>query len=97
MQELIEIMRYHDAMHILKNDIATHTMVHYQSQVYTRDINSKNLTRHQAVVRATTPGFFPLTDAPFAYGGAWQQDYAKQIVIGDTLKSTSIWWWQQCR
>jgi putative ABC transport system permease protein len=83
--ELIEIMRYDDAMHILKNDIATHTMVHYQSQVYTRDINSKSLTRHQADVRATTPGFFPLTDAPFAYGGAWQQDHAKQIVIGDTL------------
>jgi len=83
--ELIEIMRYDDAMHILKNDIATHTMVHYQSQVYTRDINSKNLTRHQAVVRATTPEFFPLTDAPFAFGGAWQQDYAKQIVIGDSL------------
>jgi len=83
--ELIEIMRYDDAMHILKNDIATHTMVHYQSQVYTRDIESRSLTRHQAVVRATTPGFFPLTDAPFAYGGAWQQDHAKQIVIGDSL------------
>jgi putative ABC transport system permease protein len=84
-EELIEIMRYDDAMHILKNDIATHTMVHYQSQVYTRDIESKSLTRHQADVRATTPGFFPLTDAPFAFGGVWQQDYAKQIVIGDSL------------
>jgi putative ABC transport system permease protein len=83
--ELIEIMRYDDAMHLLKNDIATHTMVHYQSQVYTRDIDSTNLTRHQAVVRATTPGFFPLTDAPFAFGGSWQQDRAKQVVIGDTL------------
>ncbi|WP_341206271.1 ABC transporter permease [uncultured Psychrosphaera sp.] len=83
--KLIEVMRYDDAMHILKNDIATHTMVHYQSQVYARDINSKSLTRHQAVVRATTPGFFPLTEAPFAYGGVWQQDHAKQIVIGDTL------------
>ncbi|MGV2873065.1 ABC transporter permease [Colwellia sp. E150_009] len=83
--ELIEVMRYNDAMHILKNDIATNTMVHYQSKVYTRDINAKSLTRHQAVVRATTPGFFPLTDALFAFGGAWQQDYAKQIVIGDTF------------
>ncbi|MDU0113437.1 ABC transporter permease [Psychrosphaera aquimarina] len=83
--KLIEVMRYDDAMHILKNDIATHTMVHYQSQVYARDINSKSLTRHQAVVRATTPGFFPLTEAPFTYGGVWQQDHAKQIVIGDTL------------
>ena len=83
--ELIEVMRYNDAMHILKNDIATHTMVHYQSKVYTRDINAKSLTRHQAIVRATTQGFFPLTDAPFAFGGVWQQDYAKQIVIGDTF------------
>ena len=83
--ELLEIMRYDDAIHILKNDIATYTTVHYQSRVYTRDINSKNLTRHEAVVRATTPEFFPLTDAPFAYGSAWQQDHAKQIVIGDSL------------
>lgn len=83
--ELRSIMRYDDAMHILKNDIATHTMVHYQSQVYTREINSKSLTRHRADVRATTPGFFKLTDAPFAFGGVWQQDHAKQIVIGDAL------------
>ncbi len=85
--EIIEIMRYQDAMHILENNIATYTMVHYQSQVYTRDINSKSLTRHQADVRATTPGFFPLTEAPFAYGGVWQQDHAKQIVIGDSLNN----------
>ncbi|GHE78113.1 ABC transporter permease [Thalassotalea profundi] len=83
--DLIEIMRYDDAMHILKNDIATHTMVHYQSQVYARELGSKSLTRQKAVVRATTPGFFPLTDAPFAFGSSWQQDHAKQIVIGDTL------------
>jgi len=85
--ELIETMRYQDAMHILENNIATHTMVHYQSQVYARDINSKSLTRHQADVRATTPGFFPLTEAPFAYGGVWQQEHAKQIVIGDKLNN----------
>lgn len=83
--ELIEIMRYEDAMHILDNKVATNTMVHYQSQVYTKDLESKSLTRYQAKVRATTPGFFPLTDAPFAFGGVWQQDHAKQIVIGDTL------------
>jgi len=85
--KLREIMRYDDAMHILKNDVATHTLVHYQSQVYTRDINATSLTRHQAVVRATTPGFFPLTEAPFAFGGSWEQDHAKQIVIGDTLNT----------
>ncbi|MDU0353539.1 ABC transporter permease [Paraglaciecola aquimarina] len=83
--ELLEIMRYDDAQHILDNKIATHTMVHYQSQVYARDSESTNLTRHKAIVRATTQGFFPLTEAPFAFGGSWQQDRAKQIVIGDTL------------
>ena len=40
---LRETMRYDDAMHILKNDIATNTLVHYQSKVYTRDINSDKL------------------------------------------------------
>jgi putative ABC transport system permease protein len=83
--ELIEVMRYDDAMHLLNNEIATHTMVHYQSAVYARDIDTTSLSRHKAVVRATTPEFFGLTDAPFAFGGSWQQDHAKQIVIGDTL------------
>lgn len=82
---LRETMRYDDAMHILKNDIATNTLVHYQSKVYTRDINSDNLSRYPAVVRATTPDFFPMMDAPFAFGGAWTEDHAKQIVIGDSL------------
>lgn len=79
--QIRETMRYDDAMHILKNDIATNTLVHYQSKVYMRDIDSKSLTRYGAVVRATTPGFFPLTEAPFAHGGIWQDDHAKQIVL----------------
>ncbi|MBO1256058.1 ABC transporter permease [Alteromonas sp. 5E99-2] len=83
--ELLEIMRYDDAMHLLKNDIATHTMVHYQSQVYVRDSESTSLARHKAKVRATTQGFFPLTDAPFEFGGSWQQDRAKQLVISNQL------------
>lgn len=84
-EKLLPIMRYDDAIYLLKNKIATYTMVYYQSRVYTRDINAKSLTRYQAKVRATTPGFFPLTEAPFAFGGVWQQDHAKQIVIGDSL------------
>lgn len=84
---LRETMRYDDAMHILKNDIATNTLVHYQSKVYARDINSKSLTRYGAVVRATTPEFFPLTGAPFAYGGAWQDDHAKQIVLSHDMNN----------
>ncbi len=83
--KLLHIMRYDDAMHLLNNEIATHTMVHYQSQVYTRAVDSKSLSRVQAIVRATTPGFFPLTDAPFAFGGAWQNDRAQQVVISDSL------------
>lgn len=83
--ELLHIMRYDDAMHLLKNEVATHTMVHYQSQVYTRAVDSKSLSRVQAKVRATTPGFFPLTDAPFAFGGSWQHDRAQQVVISHGL------------
>lgn len=78
-------MRYDDAMHLLKNPIATHTMVHYQSQVYTRAFDSNSVERFQAKVRATTPGFFPLTDVPFAYGGAWEDDRAREVVLGHTL------------
>jgi len=83
--KLLNIMRYDDAMHLLANDIATHTMIHYQSQVYLRAVDAKDLTRTQAKVRATTPGFFPLTDAPFAFGGVWQHDRAHQVVLSDTL------------
>ena len=83
--KLLPIMRYDDAMHLLKNDIATHSMIHYQSQVYTRAIDSKTLSRVKAKVRATTPGFFPLTDAPFAFGGSWSDDYATQVVLGHRM------------
>ena len=79
------ILRYRDAMEILKSDIPTHSLAHYQSSVYTRDAESKSLTRYGAQVRATTKGFFDLTDAPFAYGGGWQQPNALELVIGDSL------------
>lgn len=83
--ELLHIMRYDDAKHILTNEVATHTMVHYESQVYARAANSKSLSRYSAMVRATTPGFFPLTSAPFAYGSSWTDERAAQVVIGDKL------------
>ncbi|MCJ8273206.1 MAG: ABC transporter permease [Psychrosphaera sp.] len=81
----LHILRYRDAMEILKSDIPTHSLAHYQSSVYTRDAESKSLTRYSAQVRATTKGFFDLTDAPFAYGGSWQQPNALELVIGDSL------------
>ncbi|MDP2561284.1 ABC transporter permease [Psychrobium sp. 1_MG-2023] len=83
--EPLNVMRYRDAMHILNNDIASQTMAHYQSQVYTRATEAKNLTRYQAKVRATTSGFFELTDTPFAYGSHWTSDNASQVVIGHVL------------
>lgn len=82
---LRETMRYDDAMHILKNDIATNTLIHYQTKVYTRDTNANTLTRYPAVVRATTPGFFSMLDAPFAFGGAWTEDRAQVVVISDAM------------
>lgn len=87
-EKLLHVIRYDDAMHFLSNDIATHTMVHYESNVYARASDAKSLTRYSAVVRATTPGFFPITDAPFAYGSAWSNDRAKQVVIGDKLNKS---------
>ncbi|NRA85660.1 MAG: ABC transporter permease [Gammaproteobacteria bacterium] len=84
-EQPMHIMRHSDARHILASDIPTHKMVHYQSWVYTRDINSTSLARVGASVRATTPGFFGLTDAPFAYGGSWTQANAQEVVIGEDL------------
>ncbi|NQY64304.1 MAG: ABC transporter permease [Alteromonadaceae bacterium] len=84
-EQPLPILRYQDAMHLLKSDIPTHSLVHYASSVYARDSESNSLSRFSASVRATTQGFFPLTDAPFAYGTAWQQPNALELVIGDIL------------
>ena len=56
--EPLHILRYRDAMHILKSDIPTYSLAHYASQVYTRIVESKSLTRFSAETRATTSDFF---------------------------------------
>jgi putative ABC transport system permease protein len=84
-KEPLYILRYRDAMQIVKSDIPTHALAHYSTSVYTRDAQSKSLSRTSASVRATTKGFFELTDAPFAYGGSWSQPNAMELVIGDSL------------
>jgi putative ABC transport system permease protein len=81
----MHILRYSDAMHILQSDIPTHALVHYESEAYVRDPEADNMKRRNAKVRATTGEFFSLTDAPFAFGGSWQQKHAQQIVIGHAL------------
>lgn len=79
------ILRYVDAMHLLENNVASHTLVHYETAAYVRDPDASNLQRQFARVRATNADFFALTEAPFAFGGSWQQDRAQQLVLGHKM------------
>ncbi|WP_274053540.1 ABC transporter permease [Thalassomonas haliotis] len=83
--EPMHILRYRDARKITESDIPRHSAVFYASGVYARDAESKSLTRYDSSVRATTPGFFPLTQAPFAYGSAFKHSSGMEVVIGDDL------------
>jgi len=83
--ESLHILRYRDAMHILKSNIPTFSIAHYASQVYARNIESKSLTRFSAETRATTSDFFELTNAPFAFGGTWNNENSNDVVIGADL------------
>lgn len=79
------LLRYRDAKMIIDSDIAKHTTVNYASGVYARDAESTSLKRFNSDVRATTPGFFALTNAPFAYGSGFAKSTGMEIVIGDKL------------
>ena len=83
--EPLHILRYRDAMKIAESGVAEHSAVFYASGVYARDAESASLTRYDSSVRATTPGFFPLTRAPFAYGSGFKQSSGMEVVIGDEL------------
>ena len=83
--EPFHILRYREAMKIVESDIPTHSAVFYASGVYARDSKSKNLQRFDSNVRATTPGFFALTKAPFAYGNGFAKSSGMEVVIGDEL------------
>ncbi|WDE00445.1 ABC transporter permease [Thalassomonas actiniarum] len=83
--EPMHILRYRDARKITESGIPEHSAVFYATGVYARDAESANLTRYDSSVRATTPGFFPLTQAPFAYGSAFKQSSGMEVVIGDKL------------
>jgi len=83
--EPMHILRYRDAMAIAASDIPKRSAVFYASGVYARDIESTSMKRFDSDVRATTPGFFELTNAPFAYGSAFAKSRGMEVVIGDEL------------
>lgn len=84
-QEPLHILRYKDAKVVTESNIPKNSTVFYETGVYARDSESKSLQRFDSVVRATTHGFFKLTNAPFQYGQAFEQDSGKQVVIGHEL------------
>ncbi len=83
--EPLHILRYRDAMKILASNIPKNSVVFYETGVYARDAESKSLTRFDSIVRATTPSFFALTNAPFAYGTGFAKTRGMEVVIGDQL------------
>lgn len=83
--EPFHILRYREAMKIMASDIPKNATVFYASSVYARDSQSKSLQRFDSAVRATTPGFFALTKAPFAYGNGFATSSGMEVVIGDEL------------
>ncbi|KGJ88808.1 ABC transporter permease [Colwellia psychrerythraea] len=83
--EPMHILRYRDAMAVTKSNLTKGSAVFYASGVYARDAESSSMKRFDSEVRATTPGFFELTNAPFAYGSAFENSTGMEIVIGDEL------------
>lgn len=83
----LHILRYRDAMKIAESSIPKRSAIFYSSGVYARDAKSTSLQRFDSAVRATTPGFFALTNAPFAYGSAFTKSTGMEIVIGDALNN----------
>jgi putative ABC transport system permease protein len=83
--EPFHILRYREAMKIAESDIPKNTAVFYASGVYARDAESDSLKRFDSSVRATTSGFFALTQAPFAYGNGFAKNSGMEVVIGDQL------------
>jgi len=81
----LHILRYRDAMKIAESDIPLRSAVFYASGVFARDAASDSLKRYDSSVRATTPGFFELANAPFAYGSAFTKSTGMEVVIGDEL------------
>jgi len=83
--EPLHILRYRDAMKIAESGLSSHSAIFYASGVYARDSKSTDMQRYDSNVRATTPGFFKLTNAPFAYGAAFEKSSGMEVVIGDEL------------
>ena len=84
-EQPLNILRYRDAMKISESGIGLRSAVFYASGVYARDAESKSMKRFDSAVRATTPGFFKLSNAPFAYGSAFEKSRGMEVVIGDEL------------
>ena len=80
--EPLYIIRYRDGMMIDGSDIPKHSALFYETSVYARDAQSTSLSRQSGTVRATTPGFFALTEAPFAYGTGFIESSGNVVVIG---------------
>jgi putative ABC transport system permease protein len=82
-EEPLYILRYRDAQHILAADMAKKTAVFYASGGYVRNPENPANARSYVTIRATTNGFFELTDAPFQYGTGFASDDGYSVVLSD--------------
>ena len=78
----LHILRYADGTMIEESTIPTHSAVFYETSIYVRDAESTSLSRVSGKVRATTHGFFNLTNAPFMYGSGFEENNGQVVVIG---------------
>ncbi len=83
--EPLYILRYRDAMMIEESSIPKHSFVMFETSAYVRDSASASLSRRSGKVRATTHGFFALTNAPFAYGEGFSENTGQVVVIGHNM------------
>lgn len=83
--EPLYILRYRDAMAIEESSIPVNTAVMFETSAYVRDSESTSLARRSGKVRATTHGFFAMTNAPFAHGQGFTENTGQVAVIGHKL------------
>lgn len=79
------VLRYRDAQAIWESGHAEHVAVGFKSGVYVNNVGGALQDRQAASVRVTTPGFFAISETPFAFGQAFESTEGYNIVIGHEL------------
>ena len=77
------ILRYQDTARILAMPHGKNHTVSFRSGGYAREISQSVSSRTFMTIRATTEGFFKLTDSPFKYGQGFNSAKGYNVVLSD--------------